>query len=126
MHVELAGVLFILWGVMTTLVGTSTLALAVGAVSLMASAPGGAGGQFAAGLTAGAFTALGAIAVIWGVAHVLVGALIRRQQPWPWARHAALSLSSIDLVLLPYGTALGCYVLWTLLREDGKRIFQTS
>jgi hypothetical protein len=124
-HVELAGVLFILWGVMTTLVGTSTLALAVGAVSLMASATGGAGGQFAAGLTAGAFTALGAIAVIWGVSHVLVGALIRKQRPWPWARHVALTLSSIDLVLLPYGTALGCYVLWTLLREDGKRIFQT-
>jgi hypothetical protein len=30
---------------------------------------------------------------------------------------------SIDLLLLPYGTALGCYALWVLLSEQGKAIF---
>ena len=30
---------------------------------------------------------------------------------------------SIDLLLLPYGTALGCYTLWVLLSEQGKAIF---
>ena len=29
-------------------------------------------------------------------------------------------LGSVDLLLLPYGTALGCYTLWALLNEDGK------
>jgi hypothetical protein len=33
---------------------------------------------------------------------------------------AALMLGSIDLLLLPYGTALGLYGLWVLLHEDGK------
>jgi hypothetical protein len=37
---------------------------------------------------------------------------------------AALTLGSIDLVLLPYGTALGLYALWVLLHEDGKNLFQ--
>ena len=36
---------------------------------------------------------------------------------------AALALGAVDLVLLPYGTALGCYALWVLLNEDGKKLF---
>jgi hypothetical protein len=45
------------------------------------------------------------------------------RQRRPWARHAALMLGSVDLVLLPYGTALGVYALWVLLSEGGKRLF---
>ena len=29
-------------------------------------------------------------------------------------------LGSVDLLLLPYGTALGVYALWVLLSEDAK------
>jgi hypothetical protein len=39
---------------------------------------------------------------------------------------AALVLGSIDLVLLPYGTAVGVYSLWTLLREDAKQLFEAG
>ena len=35
-----------------------------------------------------------------------------------------LMLGTVDLLLLPYGTALGVYSLWTLLREDAKRLFE--
>ena len=35
----------------------------------------------------------------------------------------ALMLGSVDLLLLPYGTALGVYALWVLLNEDGKKLF---
>ena len=35
----------------------------------------------------------------------------------------ALMLGAIDLLLLPYGTALGCYALWVLLHEEGKKMF---
>ena len=37
-HVDLLGMLFIVWGLLTTLVGVSTLALGVGAVALITSA----------------------------------------------------------------------------------------
>ena len=36
---------------------------------------------------------------------------------------AALMLGSVDLLLLPYGTALGSYGLWVLLSEDAKKQF---
>ena len=124
-QVDFVGVLFIVWGVLTTLVGVSTLALGVAAVAIIASASrGGGGAQLAAGVTAAAFTTLAVIAIAWGVAHILTGVALRRRRPW--ARLLALMLGSVDLLLLPYGTALGCYALWVLLNEEGKKLFETA
>lgn len=123
-HVDFIGLLFIVWGMLTTLVGLSTLALGVGAVAMIASNAQGGGGQMASALTAFAFAALAVIAMLWGGAHIVVGMPLRRRKPW--ARLAALALGSIDLVLLPYGTALGIYALWVLLNERGKALFAGS
>jgi hypothetical protein len=123
-QVDFLGILFIVWGLLTTLVGVSTLALGVGAVALITSASRGSGGEFAAGFTAFAFTALAIIAIVWGAAHVVVGVPLRRHAPW--SRLGALALGAVDLLLLPYGTALGVYAMWILLHEDGKRLFEDS
>ena len=119
-HVDFLGVLFIVWGVLTTLIGLSTLALGVGAVAVISSSSRPA--SFAAEFTAAAFTALAIIAIVWGLAHVAVGVPLRRHRHW--SRMGALMLGSVDLLLLPYGTALGIYALWTLLREEGKNLFE--
>jgi hypothetical protein len=121
-HVDFVGVLFIVWGVLTALVGLSTLALGVGAASL-ATSTNHTGGM-AAGLTAAAFITLALIAIAWGAGHVLIGIPLRRHKHW--ARLVALMVGSIDLILLPYGTALGCYTLWVLLNERGKALFGTA
>jgi hypothetical protein len=122
-HVDFVGVLFIVWGLLTTLVGVSTLALGVGAVAMIASASrGGGGGAVAAGLTAALFTTLAVMAIVWGAAHVAVGVPLRRHQPW--ARLLAMMLGSVDLLLLPYGTALGVYALYVLLNDKGKAVFE--
>jgi hypothetical protein len=122
-HVDFLGVLFVVWGLLTVVIGLSTLALGVGAVALIASSRGG-GGQVAAGITAAAFTTLAFIALLWGAAHVIVGLPLRRHTPW--ARLLALMLGSVDLLLLPYGTALGIYALYVLLNERGKTLFQPT
>jgi hypothetical protein len=119
-HVDLVGVFFMLWGLLTILIGASTLALGVAAAALIDSAAQ-AGGSFAAGVTAAAFTTLALMAVLWGAAHVVVGMSIRRLRHW--SRLAALSLGAVDLLLLPYGTAVGAYALWVLLRDEGKQAF---
>lgn len=112
--------LFIIWGLLTALVGLSTLALGVGAVALMRSTESGAS-QFGAGLTVAVFISLAVIAILWGAAHVAVGVPLRRHRPW--ARTMALTLGSLDLVLLPFGTPLGAYALWVLLNEKAKALF---
>src|SRR5665213_3223795 len=109
-QVDLLGILFIIWGLLTALVGISTLALGAGAVALITSASRGGGGQMAAGVTAAVFLVLAAMAIVWGAAHVAIGVPLRRRQPS--ARILALVLGSVDLLLLPYGTALGCYALY--------------
>jgi hypothetical protein len=115
-------VLFMIWGLLTMLIGASTLALGIAAAALVASAGRAGSGQFAASLTAVTFMTLAILALIWGGVHLMVGALVRRHRHW--SRHAAIMLGTVDLLLLPYGTALGVYSLWTLLREDAKRLFE--
>jgi len=120
-HVDFLGVLFIVWGLLTTLVGVSTLALGIGAASLITTPGHTNGAQVAAGVAAAIFTTLAIIAIVWGTAHVIVGASLRLRRPW--SRIMALVLGSVDLVLLPYGTALGVYAIWVLLSEETKAIF---
>jgi hypothetical protein len=120
--VDFVGILFILWGALTILVGVSTMALAVGAVALLTSQTGGR--HVAAGLTVAAFGALAVIAILWGAAHVGVGVPLRRHRHW--SRTLALLLGSVDLFLLPYGTALGCYALWVLLNSESKKLFESA
>lgn len=123
-HLDFLGVLFIVWGLLTTLVGVSTLALGIGAASLITSTGHGDGPQVAAGITAALFTVLAIIAIVWGAAHVVVGVPLRLRRPR--ARLLALMLGSVDLLLLPYGTALGVYALWVLLSEGGKELFSVA
>lgn len=120
-HVTLLGVLFMIWGALTMVIGASTLALGIAAGALIASGRAG-GSPFAANLTAVTFTTLAILALIWGGVHLFVGEVVRRRRPW--SRHAALMLGTVDLLLLPYGTGLGLYSLWTLLRHDAKRLFE--
>jgi hypothetical protein len=124
LQVDFLGVLFVVWGLLTALIGVSTLALGIGAFALLTSPNRGSDGQIAAGLTAAIFTTLAIIALIWGAAHIVVGVPLRRHKPW--SRIAALALGSVDLLLLPYGTALGIYALWILLREQGKSVFVST
>jgi hypothetical protein len=120
-HVDLVGVLFMVWGGLTILIGASTLALGMAAASLISAAAEAGRGQFAAGLTAATFTLFAVLAVLWGGVHVAVGVAVRRRRHW--SRTGAILLASVDLLLLPYGTALGAYALWILLREEAKKVF---
>jgi hypothetical protein len=110
-----------IWGMLTMLIGASTLALGIAAAALIASGRT-SGSQFAASLTAATFATLAVLALIWGAVHLAVGMLVRRHRYW--SRHAALMLGTVDLLLLPYGTALGAYSLWTLLRPEAKTLFE--
>jgi hypothetical protein len=42
----------------------------------------------------------------------------------PWARILTIVLSVVDLISIPFGTALGIYGLWILFSPDGVRLFE--
>lgn len=122
-HVELAGVLYMLWGGICALLSLSLLSIGVAAAAIgMASAPGeGGGGTMAAGLVAAAFFALGGGGLLFGGLHAWVGSRVRRFGDH--ARLVAILLAIVDLFLVPFGTALGVYGLWALLHKASKPLF---
>lgn len=103
------------------LAGVSLLLLSAGALVPLLDPVGNAVG-LAARVTAGVFALLGAFALLWGGAHVWASLLIRRRQPA--GRIVTLALALTDLLVLPFGTALGIYALWVLLTNEGRRLFE--
>lgn len=122
-HVTVLGILTSLWGALAILVGISLLLLSAGALAVLAGPDGDTVG-FAAGLTAGAFAAIGSFALLWGGLLVWSAVLLRRHSAG--GRILALALAVVNLLVLPFGTGLGIYALWVLLTHDGRRLFEPA
>ena len=121
-HVNLLGMLASLWGALVMLAGASLLLLAGGAMAELLD-PIGASVGLAAGLTAAAFAILGIFAVIWGALHLLGAKWLKQRKPA--GRMLMLALALTNLLVLPFGTALGGYALWTLLTNEGRHLFES-
>jgi hypothetical protein len=105
------------------LVGVSMLLLATGAWAEFRQSLGTAV-EFAAGLTTLVFAVIGAFALLWGGTHVWASTLLRRHRPL--GRVLTLALALVNLLVLPFGTALGAYALWVLLTDEGRRLFEPT
>ena len=112
-----------LWGALVVLAGLSLLLLAGGAMAELLD-PVGASVGIAAGLTAGAFAVLGIFAVIWGLLHLLAAKWLKQRKAS--GRMLMLALALTNLLVLPFGTALGIYALWTLLTNEGRHLFEMA
>ncbi len=105
------------------LVGVSMLLLSAGALAELLESVGTAV-EFAASLTAAALAIIGIFSLLYGGAHVWASVLIRRRSPF--GRVLMLALALVNLIVLPFGTALGVYALWTLLTNEGRRLFEVA
>ena len=120
-HITILSILTTIWGALAMLVGVSLLLLAVGPVAIL-NAPQGDAVGFAAGFLAGVFVLIGFFALLWGGAHVWAATLLRRREPL--GRMLGLGLALVNLLILPFGTALGIYALWVLLTNEGRKLFE--
>jgi len=96
------------------------LLLAAGALAIFAG-PDGERVALAAGLTAAVFASVGVFSLLWGVAHIWVAIRLRRRDTV--GRAGMLGLAVVNLLVFPFGTALGVYALWVLLANEGRRLF---
>jgi hypothetical protein len=116
------GILYLAWGAIFALVGLAGLALAGGALAIArGGGPVSVSSEFAAGVTALTLGLIALLALLFGVLHLWIGTVLRRYRPW--ARLLALGLAVINLVLFPFGTALGGYAFWVLLTEQGRALY---
>jgi hypothetical protein len=121
-HADFLGILYIAWGAIFALVGCAGLALAGGAFAIArGGGPVTVSSELAANLTALTLGLIALLALVFGGLHLWIGAMLRRYRSW--ARLLALGLAVINLVLFPFGTALGGYAFWVLLTEEGRRIY---
>ena len=119
-HARLLGILASLWGALALLVGVSMLLLSTGFAILLGSEGDSVG--FAAGFTAVAFASIGVFTLLWGVAHLVAASMLARRRPG--GRVLMLGLAVVNLLVLPFGTALGVYAFWVLLNNEGRRLFE--
>ena len=120
-HVRLLAILASLWGALAALVSLSMLLLAGGALAIL-TGPEGESVALAAGLTAAVFAVIGIFSLLWGLAHIWTGMRLRRHDPI--GRVVMLGLAVVNLLVFPFGTALGIYAMWMLLANDGRRLFE--
>jgi hypothetical protein len=122
-HVDFLSTLFQVWGAIFVLVAVAGFALAAGAAAIATSS--GAvrfGSEMAARLTAVSIGLIAIIALVWGALHYFVGRRLKQYRPS--ARLMSLGLAIGNLILFPFGTALGGYACWVLLKDEGRSLFE--
>jgi len=124
-HVDLVGSLYVVWGMLSLMVGLALLSLGLGAAALAGPAPGGEVNRtLAAGIAAATFLTLAAVVLLWAIIHLWSGRALGRHKAW--ARAVGLVLGVLNLFLLPFGTALGVYTLWVLMHDDTRPLFDRA
>jgi hypothetical protein len=121
-HVDFVSWLYFAWGIIFLLVALAGGTLSAGAFAISSgSGPVAVASPVAARFTAVTLLVLSGIALFWAALHIWIGRALGAYRPS--ARLMALGLAVVNLVLLPFGTALGAYALWVLLKEEGRKLF---
>jgi hypothetical protein len=124
-HVDFLVRLFRFWAAFNAIIGLALSAFACGAATIVVTGARveGPGTEVAAGVTTATFAVMALAALVWAGAHAWCGRGLAARRAW--ARNAALVLSVLNLLVLPFGTALGLYTLWVVLHEDVRGTFET-
>lgn len=117
-HINVLGLLHMVWGAFAALAGVSLAILAAGTDAAVTVGAADTEGSSAAVWLLGA---TGAFLFFSGLALALTGRRLRAAQPG--ARLTALILALPNLLILPFGTALGVYTYWVLLNNDARDAF---
>jgi hypothetical protein len=114
LHVDLLGWFHIIWGSFGALAGASLAVLAAGSFAAVDD-------PRAVRALAWLYASAGVVLVAFGVANLAVGRTLHRRRAL--GRTAALALGIPNLVVVPFGTALGLYTYWVLLRDEARAWF---
>jgi hypothetical protein len=123
-HVKVLGVLYIAFSALSLLVALFlmlAIGSAAGIVGLTAESSDAAVAIPILGL---AGTALGFMLLVLSLPGLITGWGLLNYKSW--ARILGLVLSVLNLLNIPFGTALGIYGLWVLFNKDTERLFNRT
>lgn len=122
-HVKIVAILNIVFGVIGILIALGFLIFfggLAGIVNLDHDSDGPAGAAVLGLLGGLAFLLIAVLSIPCVIAGY--GLLHFR----PWALTLTIVMSILNLMSLPFGTALGIYSLWVMMNKDTKPLFRTA
>ena len=121
-HIQILGILNIVWGSFGLVAALIILAIFGGAMGLIqAASHGDPDTYFAVPLLGVIGSMIMIILLVVSVPSVLAGIGLLRMAPW--ARILTVVVSALHLLNIPLGTALGIYGLWAMLSDETIRLF---
>jgi hypothetical protein len=120
-HVKALGILHVVFGAVGLVLGVGAVALFGGVAGLL-----NVDNDSNPALGVPTLTLAGGLVLIIAIALSLpgliggVGLLLYQ----PWARTVTIVVSLLELMNIPFGTALGVYGLWVLSKKEGSRLFE--
>jgi hypothetical protein len=124
-HVAFLSRLFLVWSAFNGIVAVAVLAFALAAASLaLSSGAERPGTEVAAVVTAATLTVLALAAATWTWVHYFCASGLSAGSAR--ARTLGIVLGLFNLMLFPFGTALGVYALWVLLDDEVRTSFERN
>jgi hypothetical protein len=122
-HVAFLSRLFLFWSAFNGIVAIAVFAFAIAAASLaLSSGAERPGTEVAAVVTAATLMVVALAAAIWTWVHYVCAQGLSAYSAR--ARTLGIVLGLFNLMLFPFGTALGGYALWVLLNEQVRASFE--
>jgi hypothetical protein len=116
-HISVLGILYIVIGTFRLLVaGTIFVILAGGALL--------SGEPRAAAIVGLIATTIASFLAILAIPDIIGGIFLLRKQPW--SRIFVLVLGFLNLLDIPFGTALGIYTIWVLMKDETIKMFSPN
>ena len=124
-HVKVLAALYIVFGALGTLAACAVIAVfGIAGVASAAAAGSDADALIALPIIGITGTALAVFLLAVSLPGVIAGIGLLNFRPW--ARIVTIVLSVLNLINVPFGTALGVYGLWVMLSEQGAKLFTPS
>jgi hypothetical protein len=123
-HVKILGILHIVFGALGILLACGILVLFGGIAALVGTHAHSGDVNFSVPIMGGIGALIFFVLMVLSLPGVIAG--IGLLQFRSWARILTIVLSVLDLIHVPFGTALGIYGLWVLLAEGSERLFRPA
>ena len=123
-HVKTLAILHIVFGGLGILLAVGMLLLFGGIAGLIGASDYSGEAHISVPSVGGVGALIFFVILVLALPGVIAGVGLLQFQPW--ARILTIVLSVLDLIHVPFGTALGIYGLWVLLSQGSEKLFQRT
>lgn len=120
-HVKVLGILHIIYGAIGVVIGLIVFLVLGGIAGLVSATDHSEDSALAVPILGGIGGLVFVILLAISLPGILAGWGLMKFRPW--ARILTLILSAFELFSIPFGTALGIYGFWVLLKPESAMLF---